>query len=185
MMSGDFKVTKISDVIIFEPSVFKDERGFFFENYNEREFSKYIGESVRFVQDSHSKSTKGILRGLHYQNPEPQGKIVRVVSGKVLDVTVDIRKSSKTFGEHFTIELTAEKHQCLWIPAGCAHGFFVLSESAELQYKCTNYYYPENEQCIYWNDPYLAIDWHLNGTEVKLSKKDRKGVSFQNAVYFP
>lgn len=184
-MAANFKLTKISGVIIFEPSVFKDERGYFFENFNEREFSKHVGEGIRFVQENHSKSQKGVLRGLHYQNPEPQGKFVSITSGKVIDVTVDIRKSSHTFGKHLAIELNAENHQSLWIPAGCAHGFFVLSESAELSYKCTNYYYPENEQCIFWNDPYLAIDWHLNDTELKLSKKDRNGVSFKNAAYFP
>jgi dTDP-4-dehydrorhamnose 3,5-epimerase len=176
--------TALKDVLILEPKVFGDERGFFFESWNQNTFKEVAGVNERFVQDNHSKSQKGVLRGLHYQLEQSQGKLVRTVTGVVLDVVVDLRKSSATFGEHITVELSAESHHQLWIPAGFAHGFVVLSESADFLYKTTNYYAPQHEQCIRWDDPDLGIDWKLKDFSLSLSEKDKQGNSFREATYF-
>ena len=178
--------TAIHDAFIIEPTVYGDHRGFFLESWNQEQFNKTIGKDVTFVQDNHSRSSKGVLRGLDYQLRQPQAKLVRVVTGSVLDVVVDIRKSSPTFGQHISAELTAENHSQLWIPAGCAHGFVVLSVGADFLYKATDYYAPEYERCIQYNDPDLNIDWHLNEVlEITLSEKDLQGVPFKAAEYFP
>jgi dTDP-4-dehydrorhamnose 3,5-epimerase len=176
--------TALKDVLILEPKVFGDERGFFFESWNQNTFKEVAGVNERFVQDNHSKSQKGVLRGLHYQLEQSQGKLVRTVTGVVLDVVVDLRKSSATFGEHITVELSAESHHQLWIPAGFAHGFVVLSESADFLYKTTNYYAPQHEECIRWDDPDLGIDWKLKDFSLSLSEKDKQGNSFREATYF-
>jgi dTDP-4-dehydrorhamnose 3,5-epimerase len=175
--------TEIPDVLIIEPKVYGDERGFFFESFNKKEFGEETGITTDFVQDNHSKSAKGVLRGLHYQIKQPQGKLVRVISGKVLDVAVDIRKSSSTFGHWVGIELSAENKRQLWVPSGFAHGFVVLSESAEFLYKTTDYYSPEFERCIRWNDAELSIDWQYSD-EPLVSGKDGRGVSFKEADLF-
>lgn len=167
----------IPDVFLIEPQVFGDERGFFFESFNQAKFEQAIGKKVTFVQDNHSKSSKGVLRGLHYQDPKPQGKLVRVTQGEVFDVAVDIRKNSPTFGKWVAEILSAENKKQLWIPEGLAHGFLVLSETAEFLYKTTDYYAPEFEKCIIWNDPTLNISWPLSGPP-KLSSKDQQGVLF-------
>lgn len=164
----------ISDVVLFEPKVFGDERGFFYESFNARQFEAAIGRSVQFVQDNHSRSVKGVLRGLHYQIQQPQGKLVRVVQGEVFDVAVDVRKDSATFGQWVGEHLSAENKRQLWVPEGFAHGFVVLSETAEFVYKTTNYYAPEHERAILWNDPQIGIDWPYNGQPV-LSGKDSLG----------
>ena len=164
----------IPDVFLIEPQVFGDERGFFFESFNHARFEQAIGRKVQFVQDNHSKSSKGVLRGLHFQDPKPQGKLVRVTQGEVFDVAVDVRKDSNTFGQWVGQVLSAENKRQLWIPEGLAHGFLVLSETAEFLYKTTDYYAPEHECCIIWNDPQLAIDWPLEGAP-KLSSKDQLG----------
>ncbi|MFW5455028.1 dTDP-4-dehydrorhamnose 3,5-epimerase [Thioalkalivibrio sulfidiphilus] len=166
--------TAIPEVLILEPKVFGDERGFFMESFNARKFAEATGLNVQFVQDNHSRSTKGVLRGLHYQVQQPQGKLVRVVSGAVFDVAVDIRKSSPTFGQWVGVELSAENHRQLWVPAGFAHGFLVLSESADFLYKTTDYYAPEYEHCIRWNDPVINIQWPLTDAP-ELSAKDAAG----------
>ena len=175
--------TKIPDVLIIEPKVFGDDRGFFFESFNKKLFEEATGVTTGFVQDNHSKSSKGVLRGLHYQIKQPQGKLVRVVSGEVLDVAVDIRKSSNTFGKWEGVILSAENKRQLWIPPGFAHGFIVLSESAEFLYKTTDYYAPEHERCIRWNDDELAIDWQY-ADEPLVSEKDAQGASFKEADFF-
>ncbi|MBI5006890.1 MAG: dTDP-4-dehydrorhamnose 3,5-epimerase [Nitrosomonadales bacterium] len=175
--------TAIPDVLIIEPKVFGDERGFFFESFNRRRFAELTGYDVDFVQDNHSRSARNVLRGLHYQIQHPQGKLVRVTSGKVFDVVVDIRRSSPTFGRHVAVELSAEDRRMLWIPAGFAHGFLVMSESAEFLYKTTDYWYPEYERCIRWDDPELGINWPLQG-QPALSGKDAKGVPLQQAEVF-
>ena len=176
--------TEIPDVLILEPKVFGDERGFFFESYNENTFRHTTGLDVRFVQDNHSRSQKGVLRGLHYQlPPAAQGKLVRCVVGEVFDVAVDMRKSSPTFGDWVGGRLSAENKRQLWIPGGFAHGFLVLSESAEFLYKTTDYYAPEQERCILWNDPDLGIDWPLMGDPI-LSVKDRAGKWLREAEIF-
>jgi len=177
--------TKIHDVYIIEPVVFGDKRGFFLESWNQKQFNKVMNQEIFFMQDNHSRSSKGVLRGLHYQLKQSQGKLVRVISGAVLDVAVDIRKSSPTFGLHVSVELTAKNHKQLWIPAGCAHGFITLSESADFLYKATDYYVPEDERCIKYNDPDLNIDWQLNGVQPKLSEKDQQGIPFKSAEYYP
>lgn len=176
--------TKIPDVLILEPKVFEDDRGFFYESYNEKIFQEQVGREVNFVQDNHSRSKRNILRGLHYQISQPQGKLVRVVAGEVFDVAVDIRKSSPSFGEWVGCILSAENKKQLWIPEGFAHGFVVLSEVAEFLYKATDYYAPQHERCIVWNDPDLAIDWHLSGDPV-LSSKDEAGQPLKTAEVFP
>ena len=161
----------IPDVILFEPKVFGDERGFFFESFNQQLFEAAIGRSVNFVQDNHSRSVKNVLRGLHYQIKQPQGKLVRVVQGEVFDVAVDLRNSSSTFGQWVGVHLSADNKQQLWVPEGFAHGFVVLSDAAEFLYKTTDYYAPEYERSLLWNDPALAIDWPIQG-EVTLAAKD-------------
>ena len=175
--------TKIPDVLIIEPKVFGDERGFFFESFNKKAFEEVAGITADFVQDNHSKSARGVLRGLHYQIKQPQGKLVRVCSGEVLDVAVDIRKSSATFGQWVGVTLSADNKRQLWIPPGFAHGFIVLSETAEFLYKTTDYYAPEHERCIRWNDDELAIDWQYS-EEPLVSEKDAKGSSFKEADFF-
>ena len=175
--------TSIPDVLIIEPKVFGDNRGFFFESFNQLSFEKAIGGKVNFVQDNHSKSSKGVLRGLHYQIKQPQGKLVRVVEGSVLDVAIDIRKSSPTFGKHIAVELTAENKKQLWVPEGFAHGFLVLSEIAEFLYKTTDYYAPEFERSIIWNDPDIGINWGQNITP-SLSAKDAQAKPLSGAEVF-
>ena len=175
--------TSIADVLIIEPKVFGDSRGFFYESFNQKAFNKVTGLNVDFVQDNHSRSAKGVLRGLHYQIQQPQGKLVRVVSGAVFDVAVDIRKSSPTFGQHVGVELSEENHRQLWIPAGFAHGFLVLSDNAEFLYKTTDYYAPEYERSIFWNDPALSIQWPVD-EEPQLSAKDKQGQLLANAEIF-
>ncbi|MEC5212822.1 dTDP-4-dehydrorhamnose 3,5-epimerase [Polaromonas sp. CG_9.5] len=170
--------TSIADVLVIEPKVFGDERGFFYESFNQKAFNEATGLKLNFVQDNHSRSTKGVLRGLHYQIQQPQGKLVRVVRGAVFDVAVDIRKSSPTFGQWVGMELSEENHKQLWIPAGFAHGFMVTSDSAEFLYKTTDYYAPAHERCIAWDDPSIAIDWRLKHYEIdvpQLSAKDLQG----------
>lgn len=171
----------IPDVYLIEPQVFGDERGFFFESFNQAKFEQAIGKKVNFVQDNHSKSSKGVLRGLHYQDPKPQGKLVRVTQGEVFDVAVDIRKDSPTYGKWVAEILSADNKKQLWIPEGLAHGFLVLSDTAEFLYKTTDYYAPEHEQCILWNDPDLRIKWPLNGLP-KLSLKDQNGSPFHKTA---
>ena len=178
--------TDIPDVKIIEPKVFGDERGFFFESYNAQSFNNAVGREVRFVQDNHSLSVKGVLRGLHYQIEHPQGKLVRVISGEVFDVVVDLRKSSATFGHWVGVTLSAENKRQMWSPEGFAHGFLVVSEKAEFLYKTTDFYAPAHERCIAWNDPTLAIEWPLTaGEEPAVSTKDAQGLSFNEAELFP
>ena len=174
----------IRDVVLIEPTVFGDDRGFFFESFNQTEFEAVIGGEVVFVQDNHSRSAKHVLRGLHYQIRRPQGKLVRVVLGEVFDVAVDVRKSSPTFGKWVGEVLSAENKRQMWIPVGFAHGFLVLSDAAEFLYKTTDYWVPEYERCIIWNDKFLAIDWSVDG-EPLLSGKDAKGAAFHEAAMFP
>ena len=174
--------TAISDLLIIEPKVFGDERGFFFESFNRRKFAAATGLDVDFVQDNHSRSAKSVLRGLHYQIQHPQGKLVRVVQGAVLDVAVDIRKSSPTFGQHVALELSAENKRMFWMPQGFAHGFVVLTDTAEFLYKTTDYWYPEHERSIRWDDPTLKIDWQLQTPS--LSLKDVQGAAFADAEVF-
>jgi dTDP-4-dehydrorhamnose 3,5-epimerase len=178
-------VTPLDGVLVLEPKVFGDERGFFFESFNAHNFEKATGVHATFVQDNHSRSAKGVLRGLHYQIRQPQGKLVRVVAGEAFDVAVDIRKSSPTFGQWFGDRLSAENKRQLWIPAGFAHGFVVLSDSADFLYKTTDYWAPEFERCIAWNDPDLNIDWPLGGMTPLVSAKDAHGIDFRNAEVFP
>jgi len=175
--------TAIPAVLIIEPRVFGDTRGFFFESFNQRAFSQATGLDVNFVQDNHSRSAKSVLRGLHYQIRQPQGKLVRVVRGAVFDVTVDIRKSSATFGQWVGVELTEDNHRQLWIPPGFAHGFYVLSDSADFLYKTTDYYAPEFERSLVWNDPKIAIAWPLD-TQPIVSAKDAQGMSLANVEVF-
>ena len=173
--------TAIPDALILEPKVFGDDRGFFYESYNQQTFQAATGLDVTFVQDNHSKSARNVLRGLHYQVEQPQGKLVRVVQGEVFDVAVDIRKGSKTFGLWVGQILSAENKKQLWVPPGLAHGFVVLSDTAEFLYKTTDYYAPAHERCIAWNDPDLAINWQMQG-EPLLSAKDAAGVAFRDAT---
>ncbi len=167
----------IADVYLIEPQVFGDDRGFFFESFNHAKFEQAIGRRVQFVQDNHSKSGKNVLRGLHYQTQQPQGKLVRVTQGEVFDVAVDVRQGSPTYGKWVAEVLSAENKKQLWIPEGLAHGFLVLSESAEFLYKTTDYYAPEYEHCILWNDETLNVDWPLNSPPI-LSAKDKAGEPF-------
>jgi dTDP-4-dehydrorhamnose 3,5-epimerase len=176
--------TAIPDVKIIEPKVFGDTRGFFYESFNSKRFCEATGLELEFVQDNHSKSGVGVLRGLHYQIEQPQGKLVRVVSGKVFDVAVDIRKSSATFGHWVGDILSADNCRQLWVPPGFAHGFLVLVDDTEFLYKTTDYYAPEHERCIKWDDGELAIDWPIDGIEPRLSDKDQNGVPFATAEYF-
>lgn len=175
--------TDIPDVLIIEPKVFGDERGFFYESFNAAAFEAATGLKRSFVQDNHSKSQRGVLRGLHYQIQQPQGKLVRVARGKVWDVAVDIRKSSPTFGQWVGAELSEDNQHQLWVPPGFAHGFVVLSESADFLYKTTDYYAPEHERCIAWNDPQLGIRWPYEG-EPRLSAKDAQGLALAAAEVF-
>jgi dTDP-4-dehydrorhamnose 3,5-epimerase len=175
--------TSIPDVLLIESTVFGDERGFFFESFNEKKFAEVSGKTIKFVQDNHSKSACGVLRGLHYQIQQSQGKLVRVVSGEVFDVAVDIRKSSPTFGQWVGAVLSAENKRQMWIPEGFAHGFVVTSDTAEFLYKTTDYWAPEHERCIAWNDPAISIDWPINGMPT-LSAKDQKGVLLADAEVF-
>ena len=176
--------TAIPEVVIIEPKVFGDARGFFFESFNQKAFNEATGTHHPCVQDNHSRSAQGVLRGLHYQIQQPQGKLVRVVRGAVIDVAVDIRKSSPTFGQWVAEELSEDNHRQLWVPPGFAHGFVVLSEMAEFLYKTTDYYAPAHERCIAWNDPTLAIDWKLDGRQPLLSAKDAQGLPLAHAELF-
>lgn len=176
--------TEIHDALILEPKVFGDARGFFFESYNKRALAETAGIGAEFVQDNHSRSARGVLRGLHYQLQQPQGKLVRVTAGAVFDVAVDIRRSSPTCGKVACVELSEENRRMFWLPPGLAHGFLVLSDSADFLYKTTDYYAPEHERCIAWNDAELAIPWPLAGEPI-LSAKDRQGLPFAVAELFP
>ena len=176
--------TEIPDVLIIEPQVYGDDRGFFLESFNQKDFREKTGVNTTFVQDNHSMSLKNVLRGLHYQIPNPQGKLVRVVNGSVFDVAVDARKSSPTFGQWVGCVLSAENKRIFWVPEGFAHGFLVLSERAEFLYKTTNYYYPQYEKTILWNDADLGIDWPLEVPPI-LSPKDQAGQPFKSVEVFP
>lgn len=176
--------TEIPDVLIIEPQVYGDDRGFFLESFNQKDFREKTGVNTTFVQDNHSMSLKNVLRGLHYQIPNPQGKLVRVVSGSVFDVAVDARQSSPTFGQWVSCVLSAENKRIFWVPEGFAHGFLVLSERAEFLYKTTNYYYPQYEKTILWNDADLGIDWPLDTPPI-LSPKDQAGQAFKSVEVFP
>ena len=175
--------TAIPDVVILEPKVFGDARGFFFESFNAKVFAEATGVTSAFVQDNHSRSAHGVLRGLHYQVKQPQGKLVRVVRGAVFDVAVDLRKSSPTFGQWVGTELSEDNQRQFWVPPGFAHGFVVLSESADFLYKTTEYYAPEHERCIAWNDPAIGIEWP-GGITPRLSEKDSRGVKLAEAEVF-
>jgi len=175
--------TAIPDVLIIEPKVFGDQRGFFYESFNRRQFASLIGRDLDFVQDNHSRSEKNVLRGLHFQIEQAQGKLVRVIQGSVFDVAVDIRKSSATFGQHVGITLSAENQRMLWVPEGFAHGFLVTSSTAEFLYKTTDYYAPEYERSIAWNDPALAIDWPIKGAP-SLSAKDQQAPLLEDVTCF-
>ena len=177
------KPTAIADVLVIEPTVFGDARGFFYESFNQQAFDKATGLALNFVQDNHSRSAKGVLRGLHYQVRQPQGKLVRVARGAVFDVAVDIRKSSPSFGKWVGVELSEDNHRQLWVPPGMAHGFLVLSKTADFLYKTTDYYAPEHERCIVWDDPAIAIDWPIE-TQPSLSAKDQAGLRLSDAEVF-
>ncbi len=174
--------TSLPEVFVLEPRVFGDERGFFFESYNQRSMSG-VGIVDTFVQDNHSCSSRNVLRGLHYQVKRPQGKLVRVVEGEILDVAVDMRRSSATFGRWEAVRLSGENKRMLWIPSGFAHGFCVISEKAQVLYKATDFYSPENERTLAWNDPHLKINWELSGEPI-VSAKDQRGVAFRDAESF-
>ncbi len=178
------KPTPLRDCLIIEPKIFRDERGFFLESFNQKKFNEVTNSNFQFVQDNHSKSSRGVLRGLHYQITNAQGKLVRVTLGEVYDVVVDLRRSSSTFGKSFGLHLNAENMTQLWIPAGFAHGFVVLSDSAEFVYKTTDYYSPEFERTLMWNDADLNIDWHFIGEPI-LSAKDKVGVPLIYAETYP
>ena len=176
--------TAIPEVLVLEPQVFGDDRGYFYESYNARRFELLTGTAAHFVQDNHSRSAKGVLRGLHYQITHPQGKLVRVVAGAVFDVVLDLRRSSPFFGRWVSVELSAANRRQLWIPPGFAHGFVVTSDSAECLYKTTDFWNPEHERTIRWNDPALAIDWPVDGAPM-VSSKDSQGVLLADAAVFP
>jgi len=176
--------TSIEGLLIIEPTVFGDDRGFFYESFNAQRFADLTGLDVQFVQDNHSRSARNVLRGMHYQIQQSQGKLVRVVSGSVYDVAVDLRRSSATFGKWFGVELSAENKRQLWIPPGFAHGFAVTSEFAEFLYKTTDYYAPEHERALLWNDPEVGIEWPLDGTPL-LSGKDQKALPLTQIEVFP
>jgi dTDP-4-dehydrorhamnose 3,5-epimerase len=177
-------LTEIPDVMIIQPKVFGDDRGFFFESFNEREFAEATGVATKFVQDNHSMSKRGVLRGLHYQLEHTQGKLVRVARGAVFDVAVDLRQSSKTFKQWVGVELSADNHKQLWVPPGFAHGFLVLSDEAEFLYKTTDYWHAASEQSLLWNDPSLGIQWRDIGVAPILAAKDAAGFSWQEAPKF-
>lgn len=176
--------TALPGVLILEPKVFGDARGFFFESFNTERFAQLSGVRRAFVQDNHSRSAQGVLRGLHYQIQQPQGKLVRVVAGEVYDVAVDLRRHSPHFGRWVGVHLSADNHRQLWVPEGFAHGFLVLSEFAEFLYKTTDYYAPEHERCLRWDDPQLGIDWPLQGAPL-LSAKDQQGLPLHSAEVYP
>ncbi|MFV3386169.1 dTDP-4-dehydrorhamnose 3,5-epimerase [Pseudomonas sp. NY15364] len=176
--------TALPEVLILEPQVFGDERGFFYESFNARRFAEATGLTREFVQDNHSRSARGVLRGLHYQLQQAQGKLVRVTAGEVYDVAVDVRRSSANFGKWVGVHLSAENKRQLWVPEGFAHGFLVLSEYAEFLYKTTDYYAPAHERCIRWDDASLAIDWPIDGLSPQLSAKDQQGLSLTDAETF-
>lgn len=176
--------TALPDVLVIEPRVFGDERGFFFESYNRRAFAEATGVDAEFVQDNHSRSVKDVLRGLHYQIRQPQGKLVRVVAGEVFDVAVDLRRSSPHFGKWTGVRLSAENRRMVWVPPGFAHGFLVLSDGADVLYKTTDYYAPEHERCLRWDDPTVGVAWPLAGFPI-LSAKDRSGLFLDRAEVFP
>ena len=173
--------TEIPEVLLIEPKVFGDERGFFMESFNQRNFSEKTGVNMEFVQDNHSRSSQGVLRGLHYQIQQAQGKLLRATLGEIFDVAVDIRKNSPNFGKWVGYLLSAENKRQLWVPPGFAHGFFVVSETADVLYKTTDYYAPEYERSILWNDSEIGISWPINGIEVKLSQKDKDGTTLKEA----
>jgi len=175
--------TGFPDLLLVEPEVFEDKRGYFFESFNHRDFERAIGRSVAFVQDNHTRSNHNVLRGLHYQIEQPQGKLVRIVAGEVYDVSVDLRRSSPTFGKWFGIRLSAENKRMMWIPEGFAHGFLVLSDRADTLYKTSAYWAPRHERCINWNDPDLAIDWPVTEPPF-ISSKDAAGSAFKRADLF-
>jgi dTDP-4-dehydrorhamnose 3,5-epimerase len=175
--------TAIPDVLLLEPTIYEDERGFFFESFNQKRFADAAGLNIRFVQDNHSRSVKRVLRGLHYQIRRPQGKLLRVTAGEVFDVAVDLRRSSSTFGKYVGTVLSAANKKQLWIPEGLAHGYLVLSDAAEVLYKTTDYYSPEDERCLIWNDPDVGIDWPKDGAPI-LSAKDRLGLPLSKAEIF-
>ena len=177
--------TVIPDVLILEPQVFGDDRGFFFESYNRRAFREATGRDADFVQDNHSRSARRVLRGMHYQIRQPQGKLVRVTAGEVFDAVVDLRKSSPTFGKWVGVTLSAANRRMLWVPEGFAHGFLVTSETAEFLYKTTDYYAPEHERSLLWNDPTVGIDWPLAGAQPLLKPKDAAGSPLAEATAFP
>lgn len=174
----------IPDVILLEPKVFGDDRGFFMETFNQRDFEAATGLGLHFVQDNHSRSQRGVLRGLHYQIRQPQGKLVRVVSGEIFDVAVDLRRHSPSFGRWVGCTLSAENKRQMWVPEGFAHGFLVLSETADVLYKTTDYYAPAHERCLAWNDPGLGIEWPLNGLQPLLSAKDQRGLPLADCDTF-
>lgn len=177
--------TRLADVLIIEPKVFGDARGFFLESWNQEKFAA-AGLDLNFVQDNHSRSAQGILRGLHYQIVRPQGKLVRVTQGEVFDVAVDLRRSSPQFGQWVGVNLSGENHRMLWVPPGFAHGFVVLSQSADFLYKCTDFYFPEHERCIRWDDPGIGITWPLAAGQMPLlSAKDAAGLAFKHAETYP
>lgn len=175
--------TAIPGVVIIEPKVFGDDRGFFYESYNQQRFEELTGTAPVFVQDNHSRSARGVLRGLHYQIQQTQGKLVRVTSGEVFDVCVDLRRSSPTFGKSVSVFLSAENHRQIWVPPGFAHGFLVTSDSAEFLYKTTDYYAPQYERCLLWNDPVIGIEWPLQ-QEPLLSVKDKAGLPLASVEVF-
>ena len=175
--------TPIADLLIFEPNVFGDSRGFFMESFNQKTFQNLTGLDVTFVQDNHSRSSQNVLRGLHYQIQQPQGKLVRVTSGRVFDVAVDLRRTSPTFGQWYGVELSGENHRQFWVPAGFAHGFLVLSETADFLYKTTDYYAPEFERCVRFDDSEISIVWPFEGEPI-LSLKDQQGLSLHEAPVF-
>ncbi len=176
--------TSIADVVVFEPKVFGDERGFFLESFNQKSFEHAIGQHYEFVQDNHSKSSKGVLRGLHYQIQQPQGKLVRVVAGTVFDIAVDLRRSSPSFGQWVGEIISSDNKKQIWVPPGFAHGFLVLSDSAELLYKTTDFYAPSHERCLAWNDPGVGIVWPELDVPILLSNKDQQGLSLSQAELF-
>ncbi len=179
-----FIETAIAGPVIIEPRVFGDDRGFFMESWNARAFAE-AGLDLDFVQDNHSRSARGVLRGLHFQNPNPQGKLVRVTAGRAWDVAVDIRRSSPTFGQWVGVELSAENKRIFWVPPGFAHGFVALEDGTDFLYKCTTPYDPANEHSLLWNDPTVAVDWPIEGLEPQLSAKDIAGKPLQEIVAFP
>jgi len=179
----NYRKLKIPSVIVIEPKVHKDERGFFFKSFNENNFLKEVGIKINFVQDNHSFSKKNVLRGLHYQVQNTQGKIIRVTKGKILDIAVDIRKSSETFGQWVGVELSDENNFQVWIPEGFAHGFYILSDEAEVLYKATNFYSPKDERSILWSDPSIGIDWGLIDVPI-ISTKDQDGLLLKDAEVF-